>query len=199
MRDIGSVFRDYARLDLQRMDRGLTVPELERWASLKKILDGKLRGSEKQRDLERRSSKRIATRLRCAYASCAELRQASITQLATGGVFIATKSPLPVGTKLELRIHIADSDTRIEVGGAVVSNNIAPDTGVGEMGMGIRFSRVSQEAIEKIAQLYATEAEREHEGQGAIGAENGEAPPQGAEPAPARRFVRLRLGSRRSA
>jgi uncharacterized protein (TIGR02266 family) len=163
MRDIGSVFREFARLDLLRIDQGLSVPEFERWAVLKKTLDRKLRGSESRHELNRRSSRRIATRLRCSYASREELRRASITRLATGGVFIATTSPLPVGTKIALRIHIEESDSEIEVDGVVVSTNLSPDFEAGRKGMGIRFSMVSQEALEAIAELYATEAQREYD------------------------------------
>jgi uncharacterized protein (TIGR02266 family) len=177
MRDIGSVFREYARLDLRRMDQGLSVPELERWGLLKGILDHKLRGSEKRRQLDRRSSKRIATRLRCSYASCEELRRASITQLATGGVFIATTSPLPIGTKLTLRIRIEDTDAEIEVDGVVVSTNLSPDIDTGRKGMGIRFSMVSQKSLEAIAELYATEAQREYDDRGDRGATKEARPP----------------------
>jgi uncharacterized protein (TIGR02266 family) len=177
MRDIVSLFREYACLDLRRMDQGISVPELERWALLKGILDRKLRGSEKRHELDRRSSKRIATRLRCSYASREELHRASITELATGGVFIATTSPLPIGTKMALRIRIEDTNAEIEVDGVVVSTNLSPDFEPGRKGMGIRFSMVTQEAVEAIAELYATAALREYDGRADRGATKGASPP----------------------
>lgn len=152
------------------MNQGLSVPELERWARLKKTLDHTLRRSEKRPELDRRSSKRIATRLRCSYASHEELRRASITRLATAGVFIATSSPLPIGTKIALRIHIENSNAEIEVDGVVVSTNLSPGLEPGSNGMGIRFSKVSQKALDAIAELYATEALREYDGRGDRGA-----------------------------
>lgn len=170
MRDIGSVFREFARLDLRRVGRGLSVPELERWALLKRTLDHELHGSERRPEQDRRSSQRIATRLRCSYASHEELRRASITRLATAGVFIATTSPLPIGTKIELRIHIDENDEEIEVGGVVVSTNLSPDFDSERKGMGIRFDNVSQKALGAIAELYTKEALREYGERGDRGA-----------------------------
>lgn len=182
MKDIASIFREYARLDLMRMDSGLTLPEFERWARLKQILDRRLRGSEPPERLERRSSKRLPTRLRCSYSSGDELRKAVVTTLATGGVFINTRSPLPIGAMLVLEIRIEDSGAEIEVEGVVVSNNVGPDLDPHAVGMGVRFSKVSPQMVDGISALYAREAQREY-----LGAEREESAGCGAASNPSRR------------
>jgi uncharacterized protein (TIGR02266 family) len=156
MRNIAAVFRDFARLDLKRIGAGLTVTEFERWSRLKSVLDHEV-GSRGRAPDERRSSPRVPTRLRCRYASCEELRDATVTNIATGGVFIATNEPAPVGTRLDLRIQIAESGAEIEVPAVVVSTNFAPGA-IHKQGMGVRFSLVSPDMIEEISQLYAEQA-----------------------------------------
>ena len=160
MRNIAAVFRDYARLDLKRIGAGLSVPEFEHWNRLKTTLDHELRSRDRAARDDRRSSPRIATRLRCSYADCDELRRASVTNLATGGVFISTTAPAPLGTRLQLRIQIEESGAEIEVPGVVVSTNFAPGQ-PRQRGMGVRFDTVTPEMIEEISRLYAREAERE--------------------------------------
>lgn len=160
MRDIATLFREYARLDLKRLDRGLSIRELERWMLLKQRLDDEFRshGAEPER---RRSSPRVATRLTCSYASRHEFGEAVITNLATGGVFIHTTTPLPVGAPVELKIQLRDAGSEIDVSGVVVSNDVGPRLEPGSRGMGVRFSRVGEDVIERIGALYAKELQRE--------------------------------------
>ena len=43
MRDIATLFREYARLDLKRLDRGLSIRELDRWSLHKERPDLEVR------------------------------------------------------------------------------------------------------------------------------------------------------------
>jgi uncharacterized protein (TIGR02266 family) len=160
MRDAVAVFREYAHLDLRRIDQGLSVKELERWQLLKHALESEF-GRPRAHGSDRRSSKRVVTRLNCSYASSHELRDAVITDLATGGVFIQTLCPLPVGSELKLRIRMKNSNSEIEVDGVVVSNNVGPHFEAGVRGMGVRFARVGVDVVEQISVLYAEELRRE--------------------------------------
>ncbi len=161
MRDIATLFREYARLDLKRLDRGLSIRELERWSLLKERLDREFRpdGSYERR----RSSPRVTTRLTCSYSSRHEFGDALITNLATGGVFVRTNTPLPVGAPVQLRIQLRDAAREIDVSGVVVSNDVGPRQEPGERGMGIRFAGVGEDVIDRIGALYATELQRERE------------------------------------
>lgn len=158
--DVGTLFREYARLDLKRVSAGLTVREFERWNKLRDQLDHRLGTTESTAYQERRSSRRVPTRLRCSFGSRKELQEAAITNLSTCGVFIRTRSPAAVGTPLELRIHIQEGAIDIQVEGVVVSTDFHPDQ-PGKQGMGVRFSTASAEAIEEISRLYAREAQRD--------------------------------------
>ena len=163
MKDMVSLFREYARLDLIRMGPGLSVTEFESWMRIKSILDQQLPTRSGSFRHERRSAKRIPTHLRCSYSSSDEFRNAGVTQLSTGGVFISTLSPLPIGSDMVLRIVLEDSGAEIEVAGVVVSNNVDGDLMPGARGMGVRFSMVKPEMIDAISDLYAQELGREHQ------------------------------------
>lgn len=160
MQNVASYFREFARLDMQRMGEGLSISELERWSFLKTTLDRELKRRKTSRGHERRSSRRVNVRLICSFASCEQLRSAVITNLNTGGVFIETKTPLPVGATLDLRIRIEESGDEVEVQGVVVSQNVCPDRSTA-IGMGVRFSQMSPAMIEELSALYAQEVTRE--------------------------------------
>jgi uncharacterized protein (TIGR02266 family) len=175
MLEIVPTFREFARLDMKRRSDGLSVSELERWARLRRLLDRKLPGAKRP---ERRSAVRVPTRLICSYATDDELRRAAVTNLASGGMFICTSSPLAIGTALALSIRIEKTAAEIEVEGVVVSNNVGPGLDPGAAGMGVRFSKMSPEVIDALSDLYANEAER-----GYLAEHCEEATEQGADPA----------------
>lgn len=158
MRDIAAQFREFARLDLVRLNQGLSVFEYERWAKLKASLDRSLRGSSGARaraEKNRRSAKRIATRINCAYASGHDQRQAVVSNLSMGGVFIRTDWPLPIGSEIRLAIQLEDTGLEVSVEGVVVSNNVDVSRGVDVHGMGVRFVRVAPDVAEQLAAVYA--------------------------------------------
>lgn len=159
--NVALYFREFARLDMQRVGEGLSVLELERWSILKHTLDRELRRRKAQPSDERRSSRRVAVRLNCSYASSDHLRNAVITNVNTGGVFVETKTPLPIGSSLELRIRIEESGAEIEAQGVVVTQNIGPELRSATQGMGVRFTEVKRDFIEEFSALYAHEVSRE--------------------------------------
>jgi len=161
VQDIASHFREFARLDMQRMGEGLSISELERWSALRTALDRELAQQKFARGDERRTTPRVNVRLICSYASSEQMRSAVVTNLNTGGVFVETKTPLPIGAILDLRIRVEESDFELEVQGVVVSQNICPKRGTLAQGMGVRFSHVSSQMIEELSALYAQEASRE--------------------------------------
>jgi hypothetical protein len=161
VQNVISYFREFARLDMQRMGKGLSISELERWSVLRAVLERELARRKVSRGDERRSSPRVEVRLICSYASPEQVRGAVITDLNTCGCFVRTKTPLPIGSTLDLRIRIEASGFDIEVQGAVVSQNICSERGTGAQGMGVRFAHVRPEVIEELSALYAQEAGRE--------------------------------------
>lgn len=84
--------------------------------------------------------------------SCPELLTLAYSRdVSVGGMFIETRQPLPVGTRLNLRFHIED-DAPIVAAEAVVAYEV-----VG-LGMGVRFWWISLDDRQRIAD-YVTRCE----------------------------------------
>jgi uncharacterized protein (TIGR02266 family) len=96
--------------------------------------------------LYRRSHARKVPRARMVtqISSPELLTLAYSRDVSVGGMFIETRQPLPVGTRLNLRFHIED-DTPIVAAEAVVAYEV-----VG-LGMGVRFWWISLEDRQRIA------------------------------------------------
>jgi len=166
MSDIAAQFREFARLDRARQKQGLSVLEHERWVKLKAQLDQTLaRSPGKEPGENRRSVERVATRLNCAYASGGNQCEATVSNLSTGGVFIRTEWPLPIGSELRLSIHLEDTGQDVTVEGLVVSTNVDVTLGSPVHGMGVRFARVAPEVADQLSAVYATEAARSRRGE----------------------------------
>lgn len=166
MRDIAAQFREFARLDLARLNQGLSVFEHERWTKLKASLDQKLPRSAgagakagtktgAKTGKNRRSSSRVATRINCAYSSGDDHCEAVVSNLSTGGVYIRTLWPLAIGAEIRLAIQLEDTGREILVEGLVVSNNVDVSRGEDVRGMGVRFARVDSDAAEQLSAVYA--------------------------------------------
>lgn len=70
-----------------------------------------------------------------------------VTNISHGGVFIRSKNPLPIGTRVHLRFAIIVEDFEtIEGEGEVVRVDTHPET----MGMGVAFTRISAASLELI-------------------------------------------------
>jgi len=161
MLDITTRFREFARLDVRRLDQGLTLPEHERWCELKAVLDRQLgRSGDTRPPAQRRSAPRVDTRMQCAYSTDQRCQEAVVCNLSTGGVFIRTDWPLPVKSRLTLDIRIEDTGAQIAVQGVVVSNNVDVDRGTARRGMGVRFVGVDAKTLDQLSSLYSRELAR---------------------------------------
>ncbi len=81
------------------------------------------------------------------FESIEEFVAEYVTNISHGGVFIRSKNPLPVGTKVNLRFSvIVDDFETIEGEGEVVRVDMTP----GNMGMGVQFTRLSAESLDLI-------------------------------------------------
>ena len=171
MLDAVSQFREYMRLQRKRESDGLTVMELERWNSLKCSLNRRFQPDVSEPDADRRESVRLPSRIRLEYESYGELAPCLMTSMSRGGVFVAAPTPLPIGTKLTLRIDIQERDGAVEVPGEVVSHNLAADLKSEERGMGVRFGALSDEQQRAVDEIYrraartALEAEAKQQAQ----------------------------------
>ena len=96
--------------------------------------------------LHRRSHGRKDPRARMVtQIICPELLTLAYSRdVSAGGMFVETRQPLPVGTRLNLRFHIED-DTPIITAEAVVAYEVV------SLGMGLRFWWISLEDRQRIA------------------------------------------------
>jgi type IV pilus assembly protein PilZ len=78
--------------------------------------------------------------LRLSFPSHQDLRQVYISNLSTGGVFVRTRAPLPIGTDVVMEISVG-SDAHIVMRGKVVWERLYEQGELpGEEGFGVRFT-----------------------------------------------------------
>jgi uncharacterized protein (TIGR02266 family) len=151
---IAARFRQFLYLDRKRAAEGLAPGELRRWLKLKRILNQEFVPGTSLERADRRESVRVPARLRVSFRDLGALRSCLMTNLSRGGVFVETDSPLEIGTRLELRIHVEDSGEQIEVPVEVVSMNARPDVARPQRGMGLRFLELKPDVQAQVAALY---------------------------------------------
>ncbi len=154
MPDMPSLFRVYMDLDRRRKAGGLPPHEMSRWAELKRELNRRFQPGLEDRHSEERESVRVPLALKVDFESYGEIRECLMTNMSLGGVFIATTSPLPIGTPFLVRLRIEESGERLKLGGEVVSQDVSADLSHEERGMGIRFVNLSEEQRKQVSDLY---------------------------------------------
>jgi len=76
--------------------------------------------------------------------------------LSSGGIYLATKEPLPPGSMVVLRMNLPKLDNAVEVLGEVVWNNVDPEKKNGlPNGMGIKFLSMNSLIQEHIGLFHA--------------------------------------------
>jgi uncharacterized protein (TIGR02266 family) len=154
VKDIGARFREFARLERKRGGEGLTTPELERWTLLKRELSRHFSPGLGDKQVDQRQSLRVPTRLRVSFPKTEDLQDSLMTNLSKSGVFIHTETPAPIGTRMVLNIHVAETGQAIEVPATVVTHHLGPHLARNLHGMGMQFVDLAPEVEEQIGQLY---------------------------------------------
>jgi type IV pilus assembly protein PilZ len=114
--------------------------------------------------IERRRYERFDTSIAVDYASGDTFLFSYIQNISEMGIFIRSDTPLPVGTKLELRFT-PDGQTPLELAGEVTwINPYRPFGDNLNPGMGVRFRELSADLREKIVELVRTVAYLRGEG-----------------------------------
>ncbi len=154
IRNPTSVFREYMRLQRIHANVGLTTHEFERWMQLKRALGRHFSPDLTDDRLDERGSVRIPTRLRVHFSTANELDRSLMTNLSRGGLFVATETPHEIGTRIQLRIEIAETGETVEVSGEVISNGGGASLQDEEPGMGVRFHDLDDAQRKAIDDLY---------------------------------------------
>jgi type IV pilus assembly protein PilZ len=96
---------------------------------------------------ERRQYKRVSLVTKVTYVKAGVDQFYYSKDISEGGIFIKTKKPHPVGTRLQLHFTLPKREFRIDVWGEVA--RVVERQGEGwndELGMGIKFTEISEEA-----------------------------------------------------
>ena len=141
----------------KRYRKGALPPkEAKRLRHLKVYLSKKLKLNGVNEASERREELRVpVSSLRVKYRSGKTFVRNYIHNLSPGGVFISTPNPLPLDTRVKLHIVLEEKGVEVEVEGKVVWENTEEGKrkDITRAGMGIKFTRLDDEAKEIIDNL----------------------------------------------
>jgi len=150
-RDSAELLQEFLRLNRRRIrpNPALSTRELDRWEELRSQIEERLSGPRGRRSV--RKSLRAPADLRVHYSDAARAETTRTREIAEGGLFLATDSPPPVGTPLQLKLT-GDNGEMTDVEGAVVWVRRAGDPG-GPPGIGVEFADLDVAQREAVAYL----------------------------------------------
>ena len=154
MSDMPGLLRAYMALDKQRKAGGLLPADMDRWSQLQSALNRHFQPDVEEQHARGRNSVRVPLTLNVCFESRGEVRECLMTNLSTGGIFIATESPLPIGTPFNVRIRVEKTGEEIELPGTVASVGVSANLAKEERGMGIRFVNFDQAQQKQVTELY---------------------------------------------
>ncbi len=157
MSDMPGLLRAFLALDKRRKEAGLSPADMSRWSDLKSALNRHFDPGVKEHHAKKRESVRVPLDLNVDFESRGEVRKCLMKNLSAGGIFVATESPLPIGTPFNIRIRIGRTGEEIELPGEVVSVGVSANLAVEQHGMGIRFVHLT-EAQTRLVEEFSEEA-----------------------------------------
>jgi uncharacterized protein (TIGR02266 family) len=144
MSDMPGLLRAYLALDKRRKAGGLSPAEMARWSQLKSALNRHFQPDLEEQHARKRESVRVPLALNVNFESRGEIRKCLMKNLSAGGIFVATESPLPIGTPFNVHIRIEKTGEEVELPGEVVSVGVSANLAEKEHGMGIRFVNLTE-------------------------------------------------------
>jgi uncharacterized protein (TIGR02266 family) len=140
-------------LDKRRKEGGLSPADMARWSDLKSALNRHFEPGVKEKHAQKRESVRVPLDLNVKFESRGEVRKCLMKNLSSGGIFVATESPLPIGTPFNVRIRIERTGEEVELPGEVVSIGVSADLAKEKHGMGIRFAHLTEAQTRLVAEF----------------------------------------------
>lgn len=86
------------------------------------------------------------------FASIEEFITEYVSNISKSGVFIRTETPLPIGTRVDLRFTVIVDDFETIEGEGEVVRVVEPESGVAA-GMGVVFTRLGPTSTELLSRL----------------------------------------------
>ena len=96
---------------------------------------------------------RVPLDLSVNFESRGEIRKCLMKNLSAGGIFVATESPLPIGTPFNVHIRIEKTGEDVVLPGQVVSVGVSANLAEEQHGMGIRFVNLTAAQSEQVAEF----------------------------------------------
>jgi uncharacterized protein (TIGR02266 family) len=153
MSDMPGLLRAYLALDKRRKDGGLSPTDMARWSQLKGALNRHFQPDVKEQHAQGRESVRVPLSLNVNFESRGEVRKCLMKNLSAGGIFVATESPLPIGTPFNVRIRVEKTGEDVELPGEVVSVGVSANLAEEEHGMGIRFVNLTEAQRQQVTEF----------------------------------------------
>jgi len=157
MSDMPGLLRAFLALDKRRKKSGLSPADMARWSDLKNALNRHFDPGVKEQHAKKRESVRVPLDLNVDFESRGEVNKCLMKNLSAGGIFVATESPLPIGTPFNVRIRIGRTGEEIELPGEVVSVGVSANLAKEQHGMGIRFVHLTDEQA-RLVEEFSEEA-----------------------------------------
>ena len=140
-------------LDKRRKAGGLSPSELARWSQLKSALNRHFQPDINEQHSRSRGSVRVPLDLNVNFESRGEVHPCLMKNLSDGGIFVATESPLPIGTPFNVRIRIDKTGEDVELPGEVVSVGVSANLAEEKHGMGIRFVNLTEAQKKQVSEF----------------------------------------------
>ena len=153
MSNMPGLLRAYLALDKRRKADGLSPTEMARWSQLKSALNRHFEPSVKEQHERSRESVRVPLDLNVNFESRGEVHKCLMKNLSAGGIFVATESPLPIGTPFNVRIRIEKTGGEVELPGEVVTVGVSANLAEEKHGMGIRFVNLTEAQSKQVAEF----------------------------------------------
>jgi uncharacterized protein (TIGR02266 family) len=153
MSDMPGLLRAFMALDKRRKDGGLSPADMARWSDLKSSLNRHFQPDVKEHHAQSRKSVRVPLALNVNFESRGEVRKCLMQNLSAGGIFVATESPLPIGTPFNVRIRIEKTGEEVELPGEVVSVGVSANLAEEKHGMGIRFVHLTEDQQQLVTEF----------------------------------------------
>lgn len=150
------LLREYGALERKRVREGVTPLEYQRWRDLEQKLSSQIFQEAGDYAVERRKHLRVPTRMLVAYRSHDELKEAIVSSVSKGGLFISTPFPPEIGTTFMLILKVDETGENVEVPCEVVSTNLDGAMSGDQFGMGVKFIGLGAEQKRAVDAMFAS-------------------------------------------
>jgi Tfp pilus assembly protein PilZ len=148
------LLREFSELERRRIQQGVTPVEYQRWLDLSALLQKHVNRSAPEGGAQRRHI-RVPTRMLVEFRSRDALRQAIISSISRGGLYIDTPAVHGVGEIFTLCIRVSATGERVDVPCEVVSSDVDSGMASGASGMGVKFGVLSAEQRRAVDEIFA--------------------------------------------